>query len=125
MKSFASLKVVPYIGLALVAIMKGLKNRKEGASKLQVLDKNQNVYLEGKITKNLKDSFGYICQISTPTSSLWVASENELPAVGQEVGFELGKRFDAYESVQLGMAFECVYFITKMGLISEYEKGPN
>jgi hypothetical protein len=123
MKSLASLKAVPYIGLAVVAIIKGLKNRKEGANKLQVIDKNQNVYLEGKITKNLKDSFGYISQISTPTASLWVVSENELPPVGQDVGFELGKRFDAYESVQLGMAFERVNFISKMGLISEHGNG--
>lgn len=125
MKSFASLKVIPYVGLALVAIMKGLKNKKQGANKVQLLDKNQSVYLEGKITKNLKDSFGYICQISSANGPLWVASEEELPAVGQEVGFVLGKRFDAYESVQLGMAFETVYFVSQMGPIAVPVAAPN
>jgi hypothetical protein len=113
MKSLASLKVIPYVGLALVAIMKGLKNKKQAAIKVRHLDKNQSVYLEGKISKNLKDAFGYICQINSSNGPLWVVSEEELPAIGQDVGFVLGKRIDAYESVQLGIAFESVYFISQ------------
>ena len=125
MKSIASLKVIPYVGLAVVAIMQGLKNKKQGASKVQLLDKNQNVYLEGKITKVLKDSFGYIAQVTSTGGAVWVASEEELPAVGEDIGFVLGKRFDAYESVHLGMAFESVYFISQMGPIVEGVKAPN
>lgn len=125
MKSIASLKVIPYFGLAIVAIMQGLKNKKQDASKAQLIDKNQSVYLEGKITKILKDSFGYMAQITSSNGPIWVASEEELPAVGQDVGFVLGKRFDAYESVHLGMAFESVYFLSQMGPVVEGLKAPN
>ncbi len=119
MKSFASLKVIPYVGLALVAIMQGLKHKKKNGSKAQLLDRNQGVYLNGKVTKNLKDSFGYLGQIATANGNLWVASEDELPPIGDEIGFILGKRFDAYESVQLGIAFETVYFLSQLGPIAE------
>lgn len=124
MKNFASLKVIPYVGLAIVAIMQGLKHKKKH-SKVQLLDRNQGVYLHGKVTKNLKDSFGYICLIATTNGNLWVASEEQMPLVGDEVGFILGKRFDAYESVHLGMAFESVYFLTQMGPVIEPETSPS
>ncbi len=119
MKSFVALKVIPYVGLALVAIMQGLKHKKKNGRNVELLDRNQGVYLQGKITKNLKDSFGYICQIATTNGNLWVASEEEMPSVGDEVGFILAKRFEAYESVQLGMAFETVYFFSQMGPVTE------
>ena len=119
MKSLASFKVIPYVGLALVAVMQGLKNRKQSRRKVELLDKNQGVPLQGKINKNLEDSSGFISQIAMTNGNLWVVSEEELAAVGEEVAFVLGKRFEAYESVDLGMAFETVYFISKMGPVNE------
>jgi hypothetical protein len=116
MKSLAALKTLPYIGLSLYAMFKAKPGKKGGPQK-PAETMGRDASLTGDIKKALKDSWGFFVHVQVGKDAFWLASESELPAVGQRIRFTPGKIFDAYESKDLGMAFERLYLVKNLEVV--------
>ncbi|MGE0174194.1 MAG: hypothetical protein AB7T49_15460 [Oligoflexales bacterium] len=108
MKNTAMLKFIPLVAVVLITLSKNLPRR---GSRTQTTAASMPHSIEGTVVRTLRDSRLYYVLIENSEGKYWVASTREAtPEVGTQYTVNVERKVEAFDSKELGMAFDKVFF---------------
>ncbi len=111
MKTAALFKILPMAAVAVLVLSRtGSSGRKGKSLEPEAVPQA----LHGVVRKVLQDRHFTYVLLNDQGAQFWIATESAPPQIDDRVGCEVTKVRDAYESRELTMAFERVYFVGEL-----------